>query len=85
MRGQAVKANLAFDFMLYHKITSEYKYYHSSSNTMEFNWAFTISQINNIDAFLKRLMDLDLSNTYYMKRPDISWVFVGLPNFKLFF
>ena len=43
VNGQAFKINLGFGFILYHKITGDYRYYFLSSNPLLFDRAMTIT------------------------------------------
>ena len=62
--GNACKLNIGFGSVLYNIVTGEYRYHYNSSNSMLFNRAFTISNICDINSLLKRIIDLDLPNTY---------------------
>ena len=80
--GRAFKINLAFGFVLCHKITGDYRYYFPSSNSMLFDRAMTVARLSDIDKLMKKIIDLDLTENYYMSRPSSSWTLAGLPNIK---
>lgn len=81
--GNAVKINLGFGSMLFNIITHEYRYYYVDSNSLLFDTAFTISKRIDIDRLMKKIYNLDLANTYYLKRPSSGWILVGLPNVEI--
>ena len=83
VNGQAFKINLRFGFILYHKITGDYRYYFPSSNSLLFDRAMTITCVGDIDRVMKKILDLDLVNNYRMSRPSSSWTMAGLPNIQL--
>ena len=79
----ACKVNLGFGFMLYNTIDDVYKYYYVSSNNLLFEKAFQISTNTDITKLFLHIVDLDLINNYYLKKPSSSWVLAGLPNIEL--
>ena len=83
----AFKVNLGFGFMLYHTISKEFKYFYVSSNNLLFARAFTISSKKDITSLMERIIDLNLAENYYLKRPSSGWVLAGLTNveIKVFF
>ena len=81
--GHAFKVNLGFGFILFHIHTGEYRYHYNSGNTMLFERAFTVSGMSDIRVLLQRIIDLDLGDTYYMRRPDSSWILSSLPNIEI--
>ena len=76
----AFKVNIAFGFMLYHNMDDEYRYYYPSSNNVLFDRMITISSRADISKLMKHLIDLDLPENYYMKRPSSGWCLAGLTN-----
>ena len=81
--GHAFKVNLGFGFVLFHIHTGEYRYYYNSTNNMLFERAVTVNEISDIRALIQRIIDLDLGETYYLRRPDSSWMLSSLPNIEL--
>ena len=81
--GRAFKVNLGFGFILYNKIAGDYRYYFPSSNSFLFDRAMTIARVGDIDKLMKKILDLDLVNNYYMSRPSSSWTMAGLSNIRL--
>ena len=81
--GHAFKINIGFGFVLHHIHTGEYRYHYNSSNTMLFDRAITIDKRSDIQTLVQRIMDLDLGETYYMRRPDSSWALSSLPNIEV--
>ena len=74
------KINLGFGFMLQHVVTDEFRYFYPSSNNLLFDRAFTVSTKKDMTSLLKRIVDLDLVESFYMKRPSSGWIVAGLPN-----
>ena len=81
--GHAFKVNLGFGFILFHIHTGEYRYHYSSSNSMLFERAFTVAGMSDIRVLIQRIIDLDLAETYYMRRPDSSWILSSLSNIEI--
>ena len=77
------KINLAFGFILYHTGTGEFKYYYVSSNNMLFDCSITISSMEDLNNFMKKVVNLDLATNYYLKKPSSSWVLAGLTNVQI--
>ena len=82
-RGTAFKINLGFGLMLYHLDNQEFKYFYVSSNNLLFDVAYTISKRSNVNALMKKIIDLDVIRHYYMKRPSSGWAIVGMPNVEI--
>ena len=80
---KAFKINIGFGFMLRHITTEEYRYFYPSSNNLLFERMITIATRKDITSLMKRLIDLDLTENYYMKRPASGWVLAGLPNVQI--
>ena len=78
------KINLAFGFILYQTATGEFKYYYVSSNNMLFDCAITISSMEDLDNFMKKVINLDLATNYYLKKPSSSWILAGLTNVQMY-
>ena len=70
VNGRAFKVNLGFGFILHHKIAGDYRYYFPRSNSLLFDHAMTIACVGDIDQLMKKILDLDLVNNYYMSRPS---------------
>ena len=77
------KINLAFGFILYHIITGEFKYYYVSSNSFLFDRAITISSIEDLNNFMRKVINLDLATNYHLKKPSSSWDLAGLTNVQI--
>ena len=82
-RGTIFKVNLGFGFMLYSTIEERFRYFFPSSNTFLFDRAVTISKRREITNLMERIVDLNLTENYYMKRPSSGWILAGLPNLSL--
>ena len=82
-RGTTFKVNLGFGFILYHLVNKEFKYFYVSSNSLLFDVAFTVSKKTDIDKLMKHIIDLDLTENYYMKRPSSGWILTGMPNLEV--
>ena len=74
---------MGFGFMLDHVVTKEFRYFYPSSNHLLFDRMVTISKKMDITTLLKRILDLDLTENYYMKRPSSGWLVAGLPNLHI--
>ena len=81
--GCAFKLNIGFGVMLYKAATKEYRYFYSSGNSFLFDRAITIASNDDIEALMKRILELDLLENYYLKRPSSGWTLAGLPNVEL--
>ena len=70
-----------------HNVTEEYRYFYPSSNNLLFDRAVTVSTTYDLQKLIKRIMALDLEESYYMNRPSSGWTFLGLPNIliKIFY
>ena len=82
-RENAFKLNIGFGFILLHAVEHKFKYYYCSQNNMLFEKAITITNREDLEVFLKRVSDLDLSTNYYLKKPSSSWVLAGLTNIEI--
>ena len=80
---QNFKMNLAFGFILYQIVTGQFKYYYVSSNNFLFDRAITISSIEDLNNFMKKVVNLDLATNYYLKKPSSNWVLAGLTNVQI--
>ena len=67
---RACKVNLGFGFILHHGIEDTYRYHYVSSNTLLFEKAVQISTNPDFNNFFQRIIDLDLINNYYLKKPS---------------
>ena len=79
----AFKINLGFGSILYQVVDQIFNYYYVSNNTLLFENAQTISNIWDLDDFIKKIMDLDLLTNYYLLKPSSSWVLAGLTNAQI--
>ena len=81
-----MKFNIGFGIVLKNVNTSEYRYYYVSTNHMLFNRAKTINTLSDVNAIIKEIYDMNISEHYYMLRPSSGWSLVKITNvfFKLF-
>ena len=81
-----MKLNIGFGIVLKNVNTSEYRYYYVSTNHMLFNRAKTINTLSDVNAIIKEIYDMNISEHYYMLRPSSGWSLVKITNvfFKLF-
>ena len=79
----AFKVSIGFGFILLNPIQKEYKYYYVSTNNLLFEKAFTITNQRDLTHFMKKIMGLDLTTNYYLKRPSSGWVLAGLTNVQI--
>ena len=77
------KLNLAFGFILFDTINSVFRYYYNSTNNLLFEKAITISDRQDLDDLMKKIVNLDLATNYYLKKPSSSWVMAGLTNLEI--
>ena len=80
---KSFKINLAFGFILYQVVTGEFKYYYVSSNNMLFDHSITIGDMEDLNNFIQKVMNLDLATNYYLKKLSSSWVLAGLANLQI--
>ena len=57
--------------------------YYVSSNSFLFDRAITISSIEDLNNFMRKVINLDLATNYYLKKPSSSWVLAGLTNVQI--
>ena len=50
---------------------------------MLFERAFTVSEVSDLRILIQKIIDLDLGEIYYMRRPDSSWMLSSIPNIEL--
>ena len=50
---------------------------------MLFDHAITISSLEDLNNFMKKVINLDLATNYYLKKPSSSWVLAGLTNLQI--
>ena len=78
--GRVFKLNLGFGCILRNLISEEYRYYYVSNNNLLFHRAFTISKYNDLAEFMKKLVEMDIEDHYYMLRPSSGWILAGISN-----
>ena len=83
--GRTFKINLGFGCLLRDLISGKYRYYYVSHNNLLFDRAFTISKHTDLTEFMKKLMEMDIEDHYYMLRPSSGWVLAGIPNVQIRF
>ena len=83
LAGGSFKFNIGFGVILYHGVENEYRYFYSSTNSLLFERALLISNNDELEAVIKRIIDLDLLESYYLQRPSSGWTLAGLPNVEL--
>ena len=77
------KINIGTGLVLHNTFTGEYKYYYNSSNSLLFEKAYQISTRKDLNEFYQKIVDLDLVNNYYLKKPNSAWIVAGLPNMEI--
>ena len=79
----AFKSNIGFGFILYNINTEEFKYFYCSSNNLLFQNAVTINNFQDLTHFINKIINLDLTTNYYLKKPSSGWVLAGLTNVQI--
>ena len=77
------KVNLGMGYILYNIIEKQYKYHYVSTNNLLFDYAQTIANKKDINKLMKRIISLDLTTTYYFKRPNSNFTMGGLINVEI--
>ena len=77
------KLNLSIGFALYNISTGKYKYHYCSRNSLLFDQAIPITNIRDLEKFMKKIFDLDLQNDAYLSKPSSSWTVAGLTNIQV--
>ena len=77
------KINLGMGYILYNIIEKQYKYHYVSTNNLLFDYAQTIANKKDINKLMKRIISLDLTTTYYFKRPNSNFTMGGLINVEI--
>ena len=79
----AFKLNLSIAFILYNTINHEFRYYYNSTNNLLFEKAITIEDRQDLEKLMKKIVNLDLATSCYLKKPSSSWVLAGLTNVEI--
>ena len=82
-QSNAFKIDIAFGSILYNTTTNEFRYFYNSDNRILFEKAITISDKQDVDKLMKRIVNLDLSNAYYLQKPSSAWTMAGLTNVQI--
>ena len=77
------KINLGIAFVLYNIKTKEYKYHYVSSNQLLFEKAISITNMQDVERFMKKVCDLDLATNAYLRKPTSSWTLAGITNIEV--
>ena len=78
----AFKVNLSYGFILRHKQTSRYRYYHASQNCCGryLDKPSLIENRKDFDTFLQRIQQPDVLQFAIKQRPDSMWVVESVTN-----
>ena len=79
----AFKINLGFGYLLYHTVEEYFDYHYNSSNSFLFENAITIKNQVDVINFMKKVIDLDLQTTYFLRKPSSAFVLAGLTNVEI--
>ncbi len=82
-RQYAFKLNLSFGYVIFETKTNEYRYHYNSSNSELFDKGFTVTDHEDLDKLMKKIVGLDLATNYYLSRPNSSSVMAGLTNVEI--
>ena len=77
------RTNLGFGYILYNKLSDEYKYHYVSENNLVFETMPTIVKRNDIIKLMKGIISADLPTTYFLSRPDSNWNLTALTNVEI--
>ena len=77
---EGFKLSLGFGFVLFQPIKKEYKYYYVSENNMLFDKSYTIASKKDIEAFVKKVIGVDLATNCYLQKPSSGWTLCSLTN-----
>ena len=82
----AFKVNVSFGFVLQHKQTQRYKYYHSSCNCCGrfLDEPSLVTNEDTFDAFLERIHQQDVLKWAINQRPDSDWICKIVTNMTFF-
>ena len=82
----AFKVNVSFGFVLQHKQSQRYKYYHSSCNCcgMYLDEPSLVTNEDTFEAFLERIHQQDVLKWAINQRPDSDWICHILTNMTFF-
>ena len=79
----AFKVQISFGFILYNTVSEEYRYFWNSHNTHLFEKAITISDREDLERLMEKIVNLDLATSYYLLKPSSSWAMAGLCNVEI--
>jgi hypothetical protein len=70
-----IKVNASLGFILRHKTTGDFRYFHSSvNNHAVFDRPFIVGNEEDLRTFLNELFRIDFLDWIRQKRPNTSWV-----------
>lgn len=79
----AYKINLSFGTMLYHVADEQYRYFYASNNSTLFQLPHLVVNNDDFNNFFKKILAMDLLETYFRHRPTSGWTLAGLPNVEI--
>ena len=82
----ACKVNLSYGFILYHKISGRFKYYHSSCNCCGryLDKPSLVTNVETFEAFLERIHEQDILQWAIAQRPNSDWICSSVTNVTFF-
>ena len=82
----ACKVNLSYGFILYHKISGRFKYYHSSCNCCGryLDKPRLVTNVETFEAFLERIHEQDILQWAIAQRPNSDWICSSVTNVTFF-
>lgn len=80
-----IKVNCSPGFILKHKTTDEYRYYHSSHNNSRlFDKPFLIKSERDVFTFIDKVTSTDILEWVQKQRPSSSWQVVSVTNVSFY-
>jgi G:T-mismatch repair DNA endonuclease (very short patch repair protein)/DNA-directed RNA polymerase subunit RPC12/RpoP len=81
-----IKINASLGFILRHKVTGEFRYFHSSvNNHAVFDRPHTVGSEVELRTFLNELFNIDFLEWIRQRRPNTAWVTHKVTNITFFF
>ena len=82
----ACKVNLSYGFILYHKISGRFKYYHSSCNCCGryLDKPSLVTNVETFEAFIERIHEQDILKWAIARRPNSDWICSSVTNVTFF-
>ena len=82
----AFKANVSYGFILRHRVSGRFKYYHSSCNCCDryLDEPSLVTNVETFEAFLERIHEQDILQWAIAQRPNSEWICSSVTNVTFF-